>query len=222
MPCRPHGYPDVPAWVDLAVDWLAWTEVATGYPDDTFRPDLSISRAQVTNWLWKLADSPTGNPPHPYTDVPTWIEQAVRWFHANQIATGYPDDTFRPDLSISRAQVTNWLWKLADSPTGNPPHPYTDVPAWIEQAVRWFHANQIATGYPDDTFRPNLDISRAQVANWLWRLYYAHTRVLDDADRTPLADHLGGADAAATSETADEAVPDLLALVLATPSFQRR
>ena len=44
-----------------------------------------------------------------------------------------------------------------------PPHTFTDVPPWVEDAVRWMTSDvntpALMTGYPDNTFRPNLPIT---------------------------------------------------------------
>ena len=218
----PHPFTDVTTWVDQAVDWLVWMDVASGYPDGTYRPNNPVTRAEVTNWLWKLADQPGDHPRHGFTDVPSWIDTAVSWLVAVDVASGYPDGTYRPNNPVTRAEVTNWLWKLADQPGGHPRHGFTDVPSWIDTAVSWLVAVDVASGYPDGTYRPNNPVTRAEVTNWLWGLYHQPARVLDDADREPLVAWLGGEDHPITQAELEEAVPDLPALILATPSFQFR
>jgi hypothetical protein len=60
----------------------------------------------------------SGYPAHGLTDVPAWVEEAVRWAvrdpagAALPVMTGYPDATFRPDLAITRAAVTRALYRF--------------------------------------------------------------------------------------------------------------
>ena len=185
-----HSLSDVPLWVDDATDWIVFHQIATGYPDHTYRPDNPITRAQVTRMLHRLAGSPDTStlPDHTLTDIPAWIDDAVTWITHDPdgpgpiqpIAAGYPDHTYRPDNPITRAQVTRMLHRLAGSPDTStlPDHTLTDIPAWIDNAVTWITHDPdgpgpiqpIAAGYPDHTYRPDNPITRAQVTRMLCRL----------------------------------------------------
>ncbi len=107
-----HGLGDVPSWCDAAVRWAVANGAMTGYPDATFRADRSITRGQVVTATWKLAGSPTGFPDHGLHDVPGWCDKAVRWAVAHDHMDGYPDDTFRPNRSITRGQVARMLYRI--------------------------------------------------------------------------------------------------------------
>ena len=170
---------DTPAWVRDAVDWHWCRGFMTGYPDNTFRADLSITRAQLVRMLYREAGSPRVDelPPHGLSDVPAWVERAVRWAKGNNnIMTGYPDGTFRPNQPITRGQTVRAVHRSNGSPDG-PPHPFSDVPAWLTDAVNWASWDSdgagpgvpIMTGYPDNTFRDTLDITRAQTTRLVCR-----------------------------------------------------
>jgi hypothetical protein len=100
-----------------------------GYPDNTFRGDQPINRGQLVRALARL----TGELPEPeprarqvpFTDVPAWIETSVRWITLDYdgtggtgrpIMTGFPDGTFRPDLTSNRGQFARALYRLARTP----------------------------------------------------------------------------------------------------------
>lgn len=53
---------------------------------------------------------------------------------------------------------------------GLPPHGLVDVPPWIEEAVRWIIAEGHASGWRDHTYRPDLAVTRGQLARMLHRL----------------------------------------------------
>jgi hypothetical protein len=93
--------------------------VISGYSDGTFRPGNDVSRAQAAKILVLGKAWPLVSPPDPtFTDVPpgdwaySYVETAVQ--HA--IVTGYPDGTFRPALSVSRAQLSKMTALSAQSP----------------------------------------------------------------------------------------------------------
>ena len=124
-----------------------------------------------------------------------------------------------------------WLSELggrssSHAATDGPPHGLTDVPAWIDDAVRWITANRHATGYPDNTYRPNNNITRASVTHMLYRIQAEVVDPLSPVERSALLALLSTVPA-----TADDAVPewlvnwkahDLVTLLLSLPGFQRR
>jgi hypothetical protein len=135
--------------------------------------------------VWRLFGSPATGHENTFSDTPAWLDDALDWLTdptgpgaPEPLITGYNDGTFRANNAITRAEVTRMLYRAAGSPsvTGLP-QPFTDVPPWVDDAVRWIvddpddggTLEPIATGYPDDTFRPTVDITRAAVARMLQR-----------------------------------------------------
>jgi hypothetical protein len=175
-----HEFTDVPAWIDEAVSWIADPDrrppFATGYPDLTYRPGLEVSRAQVARMLHRIAGSPdTGAlPPHGLSDVPDWVDGAVRWLVDERIATGFIDGTFRPTEPVTRAQIARMLHRSMGSPAGAPGHRFSDVPPWVDDAIDWISDPSaeppVATGFGDGTFRPAASVTRAQLTRMLYRL----------------------------------------------------
>jgi hypothetical protein len=172
-----HPFSDVPPWVEDAVVWAFQNELAEGYPDLTFRPTLNMTRAQVARLLYRINGSPdvSGLDPLGFGDVPPWVEDAVRWMAHFDYITGYPDDTFRPDLPITRAAVARMMYRTNGSPGGSPANSFSDVPGWVEAAVNWLadpaNVPPYVTGYEDDTFRPYEDITRAETTRMACRVH---------------------------------------------------
>ena len=180
-----NPFTDVPAWVKPAVDWITYWDLAKGFPDSTYRPDHAITRAQVVNMLWRHAGKPTPGGSHGFSDVPAWVDDAVTWAAydpagvAQPLVTGFPDGTFRPNAPIVRAEVVRLLYRYVGSPTGGASsHNFSDVPPWVEDAVTWAAHDpdgsgpleSVIAGFPDNTFRPNNHITRAQLTRSLYRL----------------------------------------------------
>jgi hypothetical protein len=166
---RCGGLSDIPNWARDQICWLVLSGHATGYPDRTFRPNWSITRAQVANMLWGIAARPDpGAGCAGLLDVPPWAQSGICSLVNQGHATGYPNSTFQPDWSITRAQFASMVWGIAGSPpSGAGCGGLTDVPLWAQQAICWMVEQGHATGYPDRTFRPDSSITRAQVANML-------------------------------------------------------
>ena len=115
------SFSDVPtdAWYAKAVNTLSSLGMLGGYPDGTFRPDAPITRAEFAAIALAFAyDSASAS--CPYTDVRssawyyTYVAQATTYGWIG----GYPDGSFRPNNSITRAEVAvivnNMLGRDAD------------------------------------------------------------------------------------------------------------
>jgi hypothetical protein len=93
--------------------------VIEGYPDGTFRPANDVSRAQAAKILVRGKEWPIFTPPTAtFNDVPPdfWAFGYVETSVEHGIVTGYPDGTFRPGLSVSRAQLSKMTALSAQAP----------------------------------------------------------------------------------------------------------
>jgi hypothetical protein len=189
--CR-HPFHDVPSWVAGSVTWAFCDGHMEGFPDWSFAPNAPLTRGQLARLLYRIAGSPDVSGPgydHPFTDVAAWVDDAVRWIAhdpdgvgpGQAHATGYPGNLFKPNDNSSRAEVTRMLYRIAGSPDVSGPgydHPFTDVAAWVDEAVRWIAQDPDgvgpgqahATGYPGNLFKPDIDITRAQITRMVCRI----------------------------------------------------
>lgn len=130
-----------------------------------------LSAAVLFTLILGFAPNAEAQVEHPFTDVPSGLTPAVNYVYENQYMSGFPDNTFRPDANIKRAQAANALWRKAGSPavtTGDCPAEWQDVIGnWAEEAICWMLQQGYANGYPDGTFRPEGNLTRAQAAVWV-------------------------------------------------------
>ena len=176
-----QGFRDIPAWAEPAITWLTTNGFADGFDDRRFRPDGTLTRAQTVRILQRIVGPPaeaTIESAHPFADVPSWIDEAVRWAVSDPDGdgpalapmSGYPDGTFRPERPVTRGEFARLLWRLAGAPTA-PSHGFVDVGPWIDEPVGWMTDLGVATGWPDATFRPNGALTRAQASRMLFRIH---------------------------------------------------
>jgi hypothetical protein len=109
-----------------------------------------------------------------FTDVPSgaFFTEAVVWLKNEGITTGTTDTTFSPDDNVTRAQMAAFLWRMVGEPGGNPAHGFTDVPngTFFAEAVAWLKDQGITTGTSATTYSPNDNVTRAQMAAFLFRM----------------------------------------------------
>jgi DNA-binding beta-propeller fold protein YncE len=161
------------------VEWMAASEVSTGYDDDTFRPSAVVTRQAMSAFMYRLAGSPASVPPTTpsFADVgighPFFAE--VEWMAGAGVSTGYEeDDTYRPSLPVTRQAMSAFMYRLAGSPPSTPPgeptftdvgtsHPFRDEVEWMADA-------EVSTGYEDGTYRPAAPVTRQAMAAFMHRL----------------------------------------------------
>ncbi len=105
--------------------------------------------------------------------LPTsWYFQAVEFAVDKNLFSGTGDgSTFTPDGHMNRAMIVTVLHRLAGLPAVNAAAPFNDVATglWYSDAVSWANANSIVGGYGDGSFGPQKDVSREEIACFLYR-----------------------------------------------------
>lgn len=156
------------------VAWMADEGLTTGYADGTFQPTEPVTRAALAAFLHRAAGAPAGPFPDPgFSDVPSShpFRNEVAWLVEEGVASGYEDDTFRPQEPVTRQAVASMLHRAVDAPAGEQPSStsftdvYGDHPFGI--AIQWMYDTGLSTGYPDGTFGPERTTSRQAVAAFL-------------------------------------------------------
>jgi hypothetical protein len=94
-------------WARLFITALAERRILNGYPDRTFRPNNSVTRAEFAAIIAKVFTQPSKRAYVPFTDVPTnhWAANAIKGAYETGFLSGYPDRTFRPNHRIARGDV---------------------------------------------------------------------------------------------------------------------
>jgi subtilisin len=146
----------------------------SGYPDGNFYPFKPITRGEAVSMIGralKLNGTPRVTI---YPDVKSsyFASGYVATMSEQNLATGFPDGTFKPTQTISRGEVIALLdraYKLKNSAVQ--PKAFLDVTSnfYAYDAVQRFSAVSIANGYNDGTFKPNNPVTRSEMAVFLSR-----------------------------------------------------
>ncbi|QHV00924.1 S-layer homology domain-containing protein [Synechocystis sp. CACIAM 05] len=93
-----------------------------------------------------------------------WGSSYVTTLAERGIIGGFPDGTFQPNAQITRAQFAAIAVKAFDLSPGNGSRSFRDVPAnyWAAPAISAVNNSGLVTGFPDGSFRPEENITRAQ------------------------------------------------------------
>lgn len=138
-----------------------------GYEDGTFRPDFSITRAEVAaifgRALTKYDEGQTYDNKFPDVNADAWYANYVNYMAGIGAITGYEDGSFRPEQNISRQEFTAMISRLGtvlDAGDMN----FSDVAndSWAIDFIYTAYKNGWVSGYEDGTFRPANNITRAE------------------------------------------------------------
>ncbi len=102
-----------------------------------------------------------------------WAQERISEAIRRGIVTGYPDGTFRPNEPVTRLQWISFLVRALHLQGEGARLNFTDkgeIPAWGQSDVAVAVANGLISGYPDGSFRPNQEITRAEMVSILARI----------------------------------------------------
>ncbi|MCU6713041.1 InlB B-repeat-containing protein [Paenibacillus sp. J5C_2022] len=144
----------------------------TGYPDGTFRPDQEITRSEMAALLNRVLEADTINDAKPFTDVAEthWAYEIITQATEMNVMQGYPDGRFKPDQSISRAEMASIIVKLIDGGSSSNTGFLDTSGHWAENAIKQARAADIVNGYADGTFRPDEPLTRAEAVTIINKL----------------------------------------------------
>ena len=104
---------DANAWYYAAVMWAADNNIVYGIGNDMFAPDTSITREDTAAIIFRYMgiDAAEENAVFSDTDeISGYAKDAVNTLSAEGIINGYPDNTFRPKNTITRAEAAAVLY----------------------------------------------------------------------------------------------------------------
>lgn len=174
----PSGFTDVGASARPAVDCLAWLGVAEGTSARTFSPDRAVTRGQLASFVDRAIERSGGRlrveAPR-FTDLTgTTHAGAIDRLTAAGIVSGFPDGTFRPHLTVTRAQMASVLVAAAEHRTGERlPAPtrdwFLDDHGTHERAINQVADAGWAAGDGRGRFAPGAPLQRGHLALFLTR-----------------------------------------------------
>ncbi|MGB3203154.1 MAG: S-layer homology domain-containing protein [Nodosilinea sp.] len=159
-------------WATVYIEALADRGLVKGYPDQTYRPEDPINRAQFAAMVAASYSTPPVRAPVNFVDVPPghWASRAIDQAQRQGFLGGYPDQTFRPEQGMVRVQA------MVAVATGLklPPAPasglgvYRDraqIPSYAIDALASATQAGVVISYPDPAqLRPLETMTRAEVA----------------------------------------------------------
>ncbi|MBU8907629.1 S-layer homology domain-containing protein [Desertibacillus haloalkaliphilus] len=176
------SFPDIDDhWAKEEIIYLRHREIIGGYPTGDFGPNDDIQRVHAALMIQRELNFDTTNRPDPaFLDVtqdhPDY--DVIATLADEGIFTGDENGNFNPNDSLNRAEMAAILQRTFHL-EGEGHFQFYDVPSdfWGLDEIQTLVANQITIGYPDRSFKPRNNITRAEFSTFMARALDERFRV---------------------------------------------
>jgi hypothetical protein len=157
-------------WAQTQIQNMVDKGVINGYPDGSFKPENSITRAEFMVMI-NRANGFTGSGTTQFSDVKStdWFASEIAKATAAGYINGYPDGSMKPNANISRQEAAVMIAKAAklDVSTVGDLSKFSDaagIATWSKAYIAACVKASFINGYPDGTFKAVNNIKRSEAA----------------------------------------------------------
>lgn len=166
------------AWFQGAVEYVYRAGLMAGTGDTTFEPNAKLTRAMTAQILYNLEGTPEVTGEATFSDMntaPDWSVDAIAWAQDTGVVAGMGDNTFAPNLKVTREQFAQMLYNYAkykkcDLTKAGDLTKFPDegsVSDWAVTALSWANGNGLINGHENGTLDPHGNTVRGQAASIL-------------------------------------------------------
>lgn len=161
------------------INYLAAAGVVKGVSSTSFEPARTVTRMEFAAMLVRAKKEPLAVAVNlPYQDIrqSAWYIDELKTAVSSGIADGFSVTRFGPDLEINREQATKMVINAAygkDFVRDNAALLLADtdvVASWALPSVEKAVTSGLVLGFPDGTFKPKANITRAEAAMLIYRM----------------------------------------------------
>ncbi|MBU1026927.1 MAG: S-layer homology domain-containing protein [Candidatus Margulisbacteria bacterium] len=160
--------------------------IIKGYPGNIFQPERPITRAELVTLLVRSlsVDLDAFTSEVSFADVPKdhWAAKYITYAEATNLVAGYPDGTFQPNKSLTRAEGVTVLAryaKLAKNPGAKQVFPDLKADHWANEFVSPAYEAGLLKYLEGKEFKPSSPFSRAEACEVLYRTPQIQAKVDD-------------------------------------------
>lgn len=147
-----------------------------GYPDKQFKPNRSMTRAELAAIVARLTENKTVDYPLPYTDIREgyWATNYIRIATKHGFFQGGQDGKFRPDDSVTRGELAIVMARFLKLEAAAPvDRHFTDTSGhWAGDVIEALYTGKFLKGYTDGSFKPSNTITRVEAVTMINRMLY--------------------------------------------------
>lgn len=153
-------------WANADIKNLVEKGIINGYSDGTFKPEKSLTRAEFSVVMVKALGLATSKDDKFNDTKGHWANESINAM-ANAGFIQGSDGKFRPNDSISRQELITIIGRAKSLSKPDKIEEFLDhkeISPWAVDFVYAAKEQQIVSGYPDGTIKPNKNVTRAEMA----------------------------------------------------------
>ncbi|MFL0583981.1 S-layer homology domain-containing protein [Solibacillus silvestris] len=164
-------------WAEEQILFLTEKGWISGYPDGTYKPNHSITRAQAAAIISNFLALTSTNKNIYFSDVikSFWASESIHLVAQHKIINGIGDGRFSPNTFLTRAQMAQIFYNAGfySQSVNNRVNSFKDVEQnfWVLLAIETMKQEGIMAGYNASRFGPNNPTTRAQMAAMIYRIH---------------------------------------------------
>jgi hypothetical protein len=174
-------------WAKDCITQLAQKKLVTGYPDSSFRPEATVTRAEAAVLMLNaFPDAPVKRSSTAFKDVPAshWANKAIATAYQKGFFSGYPGGIFQPNQAIPRVQMIGVVAGAANYPIpenvsqtlGQYFNDAAQIPSYAQNAIASAAVGTLVVNYPNvKQLNPNRSATRGEVAASMCRALNIYT-----------------------------------------------
>lgn len=141
-----------------------------GYPDGSVKPEGKITREEIAAILYRVKNHEYEKPnvfTAMFPDVPEqrWSALNIEYMANSGVILGYPEGDFKPEKNLTRAEFAALICRFIEIDKAQSENPFDDLSEdhWAYEDIMSLYSGGLINGYEDKTFRPQSEISRAEI-----------------------------------------------------------
>ena len=142
-----------------------------GYPDGSVKPEGDITREEITSILYRITNHAYEKPfvatgdAFPDVEAGRWSAHDIEYMADKEIIYGYPDGEFKPSRNLTRAEFAALIFRFTGIEKADTKNPFSDFDNahWAYDEILALTNSGLIEGYPDKTYKPENNITRAEV-----------------------------------------------------------
>lgn len=158
-----------------AIEALVANQITAGCGPEVFCPTAAVTRGQAAAFLARAMKVALPSDVNAFPDLVAgaYYTAPVNRLSELGVVAGYPDGTFRPDATVSRAEMAALLVRATHLGLESSGVTFVDVAedAWFAPFVETLRNAGITTGCTTDRFCPDSTVTREQLALFVVRAF---------------------------------------------------
>jgi parallel beta-helix repeat protein len=169
-------------WAEVFIDRLVQQGAISGFPNGTFQPEASLTRAEYAALIATIFDLPRQlGRQSQFWDVPAtfWAAKAIQKAAEMGFIAGMSDGSFRPQQNLTRVQAMVSLVSGLGLTGGSLDvllmyRDRAQIPPYATAAIATATQKRLVVNYPDPQYlNPLRDITRAEITALLYQALVA-------------------------------------------------